>query len=149
MFFALSFFIVLCYYVTGTNICFKEVFQLKKKYDKPFLIILAIVIITMFLIQHFAGNKGSNVQISQNGTIIATYSLFQNRTYTVTTDDSHYNTVEIRDGEIWISDADCPDRLCIKQGQISRNGESIICLPHKLTILVESDTSTGIDTVAQ
>lgn len=122
---------------------------MKKKYDKPFLVILAIVIITMFLIQHFTGNKGSNVQLSQNGTIIATYSLFQNQTYTVTTDDGHYNTVEIRNGEIWISDADCPDRLCIKQGHISRNRESIICLPHKLTILVESDTSTGIDTVAQ
>ena len=149
MFFSLPFFMFLCYYVTGANICFQEVSQLIKKYDNPFLIILAVLIAAMFLIQHFTGSRGSNIQIFQNGTIIATYSLYQNQTFTVSTEDGHSNTIEIKNGEVWVSDADCPDLLCVRQGHISKNGESIICLPHKLTILVKSDVSDDIDTISQ
>ena len=48
------------------------------------------------------------------------------------------NIVVIEDGHVYMKYADCPDGLCIKQGKISREGESIICLPHKLVIRIVS-----------
>jgi hypothetical protein len=42
-------------------------------------------------------------------------------------------------------DADCPDKLCEKQGKISKNGQSIICLPNKIVIKINSDTDTDVD----
>ena len=46
-----------------------------------------------------------------------------------------------------VSDADCPDRLCVRQKAISRKGESIICLPHKLVILIESMEEGDVDAI--
>ncbi len=42
----------------------------------------------------------------------------------------------IENGTAYLSDANCPDKLCVHQGKISRTGEVITCLPNKLTVTV-------------
>lgn len=49
------------------------------------------------------------------------------------------NSILIRDNTIKVISADCKDDLCVKQGEISKVGESIICLPHKLIIEIKGD----------
>ena len=44
-----------------------------------------------------------------------------------------------------MKDADCPDRLCVKQGSISKNGESIVCLPHKVIVTVTGGDGADYD----
>ncbi len=51
-----------------------------------------------------------------------------------------YNIITVNDSRVCISAADCPDRLCIKRGMIQRAGESVICLPHKLSVSIVSET---------
>ena len=46
------------------------------------------------------------------------------------------NILVIEDGRAYLSDANCPDKLCVHQGKISRTGEVITCLPNKLTVTV-------------
>ena len=36
-----------------------------------------------------------------------------------------------------MSDADCPDKLCIHQGRIHKNGQWIICLPNRVAVTIE------------
>lgn len=45
--------------------------------------------------------------------------------------------LRIEDGEAWIQKASCPNKLCVRQGRISRPGESIICLPNKIVITIK------------
>ena len=57
-------------------------------------------------------------------------------TYEVKAKDGGYNifTAEItNDGQIGIScsEADCPDKVCVKTGVITLSDEVIVCLPHK------------------
>ena len=113
---------------------------MKNRYDRLFLVILAGVILLLFLYQHFAGSKGSYILVTQNGEKIGEYSLLENHSY---------NTIVIENGQVWIDQADCPDKLCVKQGKISKSGQSIICLPHKLTILVQADSKQEYDAVVQ
>lgn len=49
--------------------------------------------------------------------------------------------VLIKDGSIQIIDADCNDKLCIKQGVISKVGETLVCLPNELIIEIKGDES--------
>ena len=49
------------------------------------------------------------------------------------------NSILIRDNTIKVISADCKDDFCVKQGEISKVGESIICLPHKLIIEIKGD----------
>ena len=47
--------------------------------------------------------------------------------------DGSYNTVTIQDGKIAVTEANCPDQYCVRQG-FCNSGEQIVCLPHKLVI---------------
>ena len=50
--------------------------------------------------------------------------------------DSHgggYNIVTVQDGKIAVTEANCPDQYCVRQG-FCNSGEQIVCLPHKLVI---------------
>lgn len=122
---------------------------MKNRYDRLFLVILAGVILLLFLYQHFAGSKGLYILVTQNGEQIGEYSLLENQTFVITDENHSYNTIVIENGQVWIDQADCPDKLCIKQGKISQNGQSIICLPHKLAILVQADSRQEYDAVVQ
>ena len=37
--------------------------------------------------------------------------------------------------------ADCPDKLCVHQVSIQHNGESLVCLPHKVIVKVTANAS--------
>lgn len=52
-----------------------------------------------------------------------------------------YNEIVATGDQIEIQDANCPDQICVKKGKISKPGQTIVCLPHKL--LVEIKSSTG------
>lgn len=48
-------------------------------------------------------------------------------------------TVRIEDGKVWVTDADCPDKLCEHAGAISRAGQQIVCLPNAIVITLTGD----------
>lgn len=57
-----------------------------------------------------------------------------------------YNLIEVGDGKIRVIDADCPDKIDVKQGYISNIGETIICLPNKMVIEIKgTGKEDGID----
>ncbi len=58
--------------------------------------------------------------------------------YTFTVgDDNHYNVVSVEQGRICVSEASCPDHVCMKTGWISDGAVPIVCLPNELVIKVE------------
>ncbi|MGX7352673.1 hypothetical protein RU97_GL002354 [Enterococcus canis] len=59
-------------------------------------------------------------------------------TYKYEDEDGDYNLIEISGGQIRIKEANCGDQVCVRRGWISRAGESIVCLPHKLVIEVQA-----------
>ncbi len=52
-----------------------------------------------------------------------------------------YNLIEIGDEKVRVLEADCPDKIDVKQGYISRIGETIVCLPNHLVIEIMGSTS--------
>ena len=55
------------------------------------------------------------------------------------------NMIVINHGSVHMKDATCPDKLCIKQGTISKNGEQIICLPNQVVIAIVSNQYNDVD----
>lgn len=45
-------------------------------------------------------------------------------------------TLQIKDGKISITKSQCPDLVCVKTGAISREGQSIVCVPNKIVVTV-------------
>lgn len=87
------------------------------------------------------------VVVLQDGEVTARYSLLEDQAVPVFYSDDGYNILMISEGTASVLDADCPDRLCVRQKEISHKGESIICLPHKLVILIESMEEGDVDAI--
>jgi hypothetical protein len=89
----------------------------------------------------------AGVEILLDGELLERYPLSEDRTVTVPGAEEGYNLVLVSGGTVKVTDADCPDRLCMKQKGISRDGESIICLPHRLVVRIQSQKESDVDAV--
>ena len=47
-----------------------------------------------------------------------------------------HNTVRIKDGQVYMETADCPDGICIAHAPITKTGETVVCLPNRVIIEV-------------
>jgi hypothetical protein len=62
----------------------------------------------------------------------------------VITEGEDSNTVVIRDGTASVTQANCPDKVCVHTGEIRYEGQTIVCLPHKVIVRIEGGDS-GLD----
>ena len=114
-----------------------------KKIDKMLAagLLLAAVLLGIFL---FAGKEeGTRAVVTIDGTEYGSYALDKEQTIDLGTG----NHLEIRGGEIRMTEADCPDQICVHQKAISRNGESIICLPNKIVLKIVDGEEAELDAV--
>ncbi len=111
-----------------------------KKTDALIIISALIFAAAAFFISK--NQPADTAYIYKDGELYISCPLSENRIIDV--DGS--NTVTIEDGYVYMSYADCPDKLCIKQGKISDRSASIVCLPNKVT--VTTTRNDGIDAVS-
>lgn len=98
------------------------------------LVIVFFLVVSLLLFLLIGKRKeGSEVRVMVEGKEIGVYSLSRDGEFSL---NGGTNTLIIKDGKAYMADADCPDKLCVRQGKIHRNGETITCLPNKLTITV-------------
>ncbi len=99
------------------------------------------------MIFHFSGSRGDRVAVLINGAETASYPLSEDLETVIQTGDDT-NVLVIRDGEALVKAANCPDGICVGHRAISKEGETIVCLPHKLVIKVVSSAEEDLDIVA-
>ena len=94
--------------------------------------ILIVALIACVFVQ-MNQDGGAYVLIRVDGEEVEQYSLSEEGTYPL---NGGTNILHIEGGEAWLTEADCPDHLCVQQGKISKTGQVITCLPNKLTVTV-------------
>ena len=108
-----------------------------KKWDIIILSALLCIAALFFCALHFFSADGNNVKIEVDSKTVAYLPLGEDTVFNVEIDGKTTNTVEIKDGRVDVTFADCPDKICEKHRKISKTGESIICLPNKVVISIE------------
>ena len=96
------------------------------------------------------GGEAQTALVCQDGVCIRTIDLSQVEepySFTVEWEDG-YNIIEVERGRIRVSEADCPDRICVRRGWMWDSAAPIACLPHRLVIQLEGGGDSGIDGVA-
>lgn len=122
-----------------------------KKAD--FIVIAAVAVIAgimVFVLYGLNNDSGKFVQVEIDGAVVDTVALDKEFEREYTSADGGKNTLVISGGSARVTAADCPDGICTNHSAISRSGESIICLPHKLVVTVTDDNADDaeIDAVA-
>lgn len=101
------------------------------------ILLIALFISVIFLF--FINKEGKYVCIKVDGVIVEQLDLSKNQTIKINGYNGGENIVQINNGYVFMQESDCPDKLCVKMGGISRTGESIVCLPHRVVIEIENE----------
>lgn len=121
----------------------------KHKFD---IIVAAVLIlaavISYIIVSVVNSEKAGKIEVVIDGRTEYTYPLDKDGEYDIE-NDKFINVIVVKDGRVSMKEADCPDKLCVKQGAISKNGQSIICLPHKLVVKITSDKEDTVDAYAK
>ncbi|WP_298840560.1 NusG domain II-containing protein [Clostridium sp.] len=123
-----------------------------KKGDKIVGIILLIIVLittggTLIYKNSIKGLENIAV-IKRDGKVIKTIDLnkvVKPEEFTLKTENGDYNTIAVKHNSIRIIDANCPNKLCVKSGWITKPGEMIVCLPYKVIINIEAKADQDID----
>lgn len=100
------------------------------------LLLLAAALSAVYILFRDRGTEAPVARVTRDGVLLREIGLDQVDTpYFITFEDSGgTNTVQVEKGRIRVSEADCPDQICVHQGYISDDIIPIICLPHRFMI---------------
>ena len=126
-----------------------------KKADKYILLTVAILLVlstlSVYLFKTHFSKPGAIAVITQNGTPIHKIDLKHVESpYEITTQSDHdgYNKISIQKDAIKITDANCPDKLCVRTGSLSYTGDIAVCLPHGLMIEIQEGETGELDSLS-
>ena len=118
-----------------------------------FLVVLGVALTFIIYRPTSANSAEQLLEVRQDGTVLMTLSMSKNVTKTIEGNDGAINSFSIENGVVSMQEANCHDSTCIRTGKISRTGETIVCLPHRLVLKIISGdgTSSGndVDAVVQ
>ncbi len=120
------------------------------KGDKILIVAVIIInVISLWLVKNVLFNQNSKyISVQVNGEEIKRIIFDKNmvgKQIPIETEYG-YNLIEIGDEKVRVIEADCPDKLDVKQGYISRVGEVIVCLPNRLVIEIKGTRAeTNVD----
>lgn len=118
---------------------------MKKKHRRDLLLAGSLLLLAGVLFFLFRpGGRGAWAVVTADGAEVARYPLDEDRTVRLG-DDTGYNILQIAGGAAAVIEADCGDHTCVRTGEISREGERIVCLPHKLMIRIEGGDGPAFD----
>lgn len=121
---------------------------MKKKHRGDLLLAGSILLLAGVLLFLFRpGGQGAWAVVTADGAEVARYPLDEDRTVRLG-DDTDYNILQIAGGAAAVVEADCGDHTCVRTGEISREGERIVCLPHRLIIQIEGGDGPVFDASA-
>lgn len=100
-----------------------------------------LVLIIAFAVMKLTAKDGAKVRVLVDGEVTDFYSLKADGEYPIITGENgeNENILVIKDGEAFIKSANCPDKICVKHSAVSKDGQSIICLPHKVVVEVYAE----------
>ncbi len=80
--------------------------------------------------------EGNYAEIVQDNEILYRINLSKepDHKFRVEYSGGGWNEITIENSQIFISNADCPDKTCMKTGKLRSEYVPIVCLPHKLVI---------------
>ncbi|MBN1572580.1 MAG: NusG domain II-containing protein [Deltaproteobacteria bacterium] len=108
-----------------------------KRSDIIFIVICVVLIATAFVFfKSISANAGRTVVIEEGNEVFGTYPISEDRVIEVT-GILGVSTVVIEDGEVYMKDSPCPNKVCINMGRISKKGDTIVCIPNRIYITIK------------
>lgn len=121
------------------------------KGDKLLIVFLSIfsLVFAYFISNMGHATSGKYVSVMVDGKEIKQIEFSQEmigKTYVIETEFGR-NVIELGDESVWVIEADCPDKLDIKQGVIDKPGQVLVCLPNRLIVEIKARDQGNEDVI--
>lgn len=124
-----------------------------RKFRKKDLLILIIIaaVLVVFAAVFYTREKpeGGSVTVTVAGKEYGTYDLSKDQEIPIMINGKETNHLIIKNGKADVTEADCPDQICVDQKAISKEGETIVCLPNKVVVEVKNAADAEFDTTTK
>ena len=111
------------------------------------LAVLVIGLIGIVILYTRRAALNGEVEVAVDGEVVMTLPLSEDTEVTIEGVDGGENLLVIQDGTAKIESASCPDGICVRHYAISRDGESIICLPNRVVVTIRGGEKGDVDAV--
>ncbi|WP_099468027.1 NusG domain II-containing protein [Konateibacter massiliensis] len=120
-----------------------------KKNDIILIGIVVVLAIIGFAFFQLTAKEGAEVVVTVEGQEYGVYPLNKEAEIEIKSNGG-INVLVIKDNKAKMMEADCPDELCVnQQPAISKTGETITCLPHKVVVTVKNGEESEVDAIAK
>lgn len=125
-----------------------------KKTDIILIVVLAAVALSalgiMKLMQDRAARGASSIEaeILVEGQLYKKVDLSVPQVIEIQTEKG-YNFLKIEEGRIRVFEADCRDQVCVNTVPATLPGDTIVCLPHEVVVVIKGTAEGGLDAIAQ
>ena len=107
-------------------------------------VILVLAGIGIIVYSNLGRQTAGIVKVTVDGEFFGTYSLRKEQEIKI----NDTNHLLIKDGQADMIEADCPDQICVEHISISKNKETIVCLPNKVIVEIVGGENLEMDAVA-
>ena len=119
-----------------------------KQHKNDILLLLAVLVLAggFWLARALTRQEGAVAEVTVDGEVVMTLPLSRDTAVVL---GNGTNTLVIESGTARVTEASCPDHVCMDRGTICYDGETIVCLPNKVVITVIGGAPSGLDGVSQ
>lgn len=118
---------------------------MKERIKRPFFakadVIIILVVALLAVVSLFFSIKGVEdpncAVVKISGAESGRYPLGSAGEYKIKGENGIELTLVVEGSGVSVRDAECPDKLCEETGKITSVGQSIVCLPGKISVALE------------
>lgn len=117
------------------------ILRLKFKFG-DFFVLTAIIAVAILVTLNFhkVDSSAKIAVIIQNNEVLERINLDQlTEVVYVKYEGKYPGIIEVKNGSIRFNSADCPDKVCVRTGWISKPGQIAVCLPAGVIIKIEGE----------
>ena len=107
--------------------------------------VLALAVLTL-LFSFFPRRAGKRLTIFSDGRQ-ESYPLTEDREIPLSA-NGYSLIVKIEDGKAYVLSSTCPDKVCIRSGPLSKQGDTAVCLPAGILLKIDRGGDADEDAVA-
>ncbi len=125
------------------------------KATKPFklfdLIVLGVIValvVALLFVLFLPKEEGSTVEVYRSGKLIGEFKMSD---YSEISLVKEYGSLVlcITNESVCVLESDCPDKCCVKQGEIHYDGESIICVPQEIVVKIVGGNKSEVEEITK
>ena len=119
--------------------------RLKKILPICAVLLAVLICIVWIIIQKSTMKNGRYADIRISGVSAARLDLDNETKKQFHGENDIDLTVVTGNGCVYVEKSECPDKICVNHRAIHYSGDSVVCLPHKLTVTVVGGQEDEID----